>query len=162
MSTQLSMRSDSNFAQPSRSRRPVTRARASGITLVEVVITLLVLSILSAFAVNGYNSFVRRARAGDAIEQLDHYRTRMEKAFQDNGNYGTGSCAVTLPTSVAQFAYACTLSSGNQAFMATATGLGSMTGYQFSINEQGLRRTLAFPSATIPADCFMVEKNRCQ
>jgi type IV pilus assembly protein PilE len=136
--------------------------RAAGVTLVEVIITLLVLSILSAFAVNGYNSFVRRARAGEALEQLDRYRTRMEKAFQDNGNYGVGTCAVILPTGVDQFGYSCVLSSANQAFSASAIGSGTVSGYQFSINDQGLRRTDAFPGATVPADCWMVEKNRCQ
>jgi len=150
-----------SFPHPAPARGPARR-RASGVTLVEVIITLVVLSILAAFAVNGYTSFVRRARAGEALEQLDRFRTRMEKAFQDNGNYGVGACAVALPAGVDSVAYACALSSANQAFTATVTGSGSLTGYQFSINEQGLRRTLAFPGATVPADCWMVEKNRCQ
>ena len=105
---------------------------------------------------------MRRARAAEALEQLDRFRTRMEKAFQDNGNYGVGGCAVAVPTGVDSFTYACTLSSANQAFTGTATGSVTMNNYQFSINEQGLRRTLQFPGATVPADCWMVEKNRCQ
>jgi type IV pilus assembly protein PilE len=142
--------------------RGPARQHASGVTLLEVIVTLVVLSILTAFAVNGYTSFVRRARAAEALEQLDRFRTRMEKAFQDNGNYGVGSCAVAVPTGIDSFTYACTLSSANQAFTGTVTGSGTVAGYQFSIDEQGLRRTLAFPGATVPADCWMVEKNRCQ
>lgn len=167
MSTQQARRSATtpvaaSFPRSAPAPRGPARQRASGVTLVEVIVTLLVLSILTAFAVNGYTSFVRRARAAEALEQLDRFRTRMEKAFQDNGNYGVGSCAVAVPTSVDSFTYACTLSSANQAFTGTVTGSGSVSGYQFSINEQGLRRTLAFPGATVPADCWMTEKNRCQ
>ncbi len=136
--------------------------RACGFTLVEAVITLLVLSILSTFAVNSYSSYVKRARAVDALEQLDQFRTHMEKAFQDNGNYGTGACAVSLPTGVNSFAFSCLLAQNGQAFSASATGSGSVAGYVFSINEQGFRRTEAFPGATVPADCWMVEKDKCR
>jgi len=167
VSTQQARRSattpvTASFPRSAPSVRGPARRHAAGMTLVEVIVTLVVLSILTAFAVNGYTSFVRRARAAEALEQLDRFRTRMEKAFQDNGNYGVGACAVAVPTGVDSFTYACTLSSANQAFTATVTGSATVTGYQFSINEQGLRRTLAFPGATVPADCWMVEKNRCQ
>jgi type IV pilus assembly protein PilE len=154
--------SNASATPPDRGVRAATASRVSGFTLVEAVITLLVLSILSAFAVNGYTSFVKRARAAEALEQLDRFRTRMEKAFQDNGNYGVGTCAVPLPTGVEQFGYSCVLSSANQAFSASAIGAGTVSGYQFSINDQGLRRTDAFPGAIVPADCWMVEKNRCR
>jgi type IV pilus assembly protein PilE len=167
VSTQQPRRSASTPIAPSFRRftsavRGPSRRRASGVTLVEVVVTLVVLATLTAFAVNGYTSFVRRARAAEALEQLDRFRTRMEKAFQDNGNYGVGACSVAVPTSVDSFNYGCTLASANQAFTATVTGFANVAGYQFSINEQGLRRTLAFPGATVPADCWMVEKNKCQ
>jgi Tfp pilus assembly protein PilE len=167
VSTQQARRSattpvTASFPLPAPTPRGPARRRAAGVTLGDVIVTLLVLSILAAFAVNGYTSFVRRARAAEALEQLDRFRTRMEKAFQDNGNYGVGGCAVAVPTGVDSFTYACTLSSANQAFTGTATGSVTMNNYQFSINEQGLRRTLQFPGATVPADCWMVEKNRCQ
>lgn len=137
-------------------------SRAGGFTLVEAVVTLLVLSLLGTFAVNSYSAYVKRARAVDALEQLDQFRTHMEKAFQDNGNYGTGACAVDPPTGVNSFAFACQLGQNGQAFTATATGSGSVAGYIFSINERGFRRTEAFPRAAMPADCWMVEKDKCQ
>jgi type IV pilus assembly protein PilE len=140
----------------------VSVSRTGGFTLVEAVITLLVLSILTNLAVNSYNSYVKRARAADAIEQLDQFRTHMEKAFQDNGNYGAGVCAVNLPTGVSNFIYFCQLGGNGQAFVANATGSGSMAGYIFSINDQGFRRTEAFPGASVPTDCWMVEKDKCR
>ncbi len=143
-------------------RRATGVLRAGGFTLVEAGITLLVLSIIATFAVNSYSSYVKRARAVDAVEQLDQFRTHMEKAFQDNGNYGAGACAVSLPTGVDSFAFSCSLTQNGQAFSATATGSGSVGGYVFSINERGFRRTEAFPGATVPADCWMVEKDKCR
>lgn len=143
-------------------RRGAIVARPRGFTLIEAVITLLVMSILCAFAVNSYTSYVKRARAVDALEQLNQFRTHMEKAFQDNGNYGAGACAVSLPGGVVNFALSCALAQNGQAFIAKATGLANMTGYVFSINEQGIRRTEAFPGAAVPSDCWMIEKDRCQ
>ena len=139
-----------------------TLSRAWGFTLIEAVVTLVVMSVLCAFAVNSYSSYAKRARAVEALEQLNLFRTHMEKAFQDNGNYGVGACAVSLPTGVINFALSCDLTQNAQAFIAKASGLANMAGYVFSINEQGVRRTEAFPAAAVPADCWMVEKDRCQ
>ena len=139
-----------------------TQCAPGGFTLVEAVITLLVLTILTTFAVNSYNAYVKRARAADALEQLDQFRTHMEKAFQDNGNYGVGACAMNLPAGVTNFTFFCQLSQSGQAFNANATGSGGMAGYIFSINDQGFRRTEAFPGASVPADCWMVEQDKCR
>ena len=138
------------------------RRRESGYTLIEIVITIMVLSVLAAMAVTSFSNYVRRARAADAIEQLDLYRTRMEKAFHNNANYGVGACAVALPTTVQQFAFACALGAGNESYVARATGSGSMNGYEFSIDDRGIRRTEAFPGLAAAADCWMVEKDKCR
>ena len=136
--------------------------RSGGFTLVEAMVILLVMSILTTFAVNSYNSYLKRARAADSLEQLDQFRTHMEKAFQDNGNYGVGACAVNLPMGVTNFAFSCQLTQNGQAFTASATGSGSLAGYMFTINDQGFRRTEAFPGALVPTDCWMVEKDKCR
>jgi type IV pilus assembly protein PilE len=148
--------------RPGRSALPAIATRARGFTLVEVIVAMLVFSILGAFAVNSYSSYVKRARAADAMEQLDLFRTRMEKAFQDNGNYGVGACAIGLPV-VDKFAYACALGTNGQTFTATATGSANMAGYTYGIDERGFHRTEAFPGATaVPADCWMAQKDKCQ
>ena len=136
--------------------------RARGFTLIEAVLTLLVMALLTGFAISSYNSYIHRARAADAVEELDHYRTRMEKAFQDNGNYGVGACAVATPTSVALFNFTCQLTQSGQAFTARATGSSGMLGYIYSIDEQGLRRTVALPGLAAATDCWMVQPGKCQ
>jgi type IV pilus assembly protein PilE len=136
--------------------------RERGYTLIEAIGTLMVLALLTSLAMNSFASYAKRARTADALEQLDLYRTRMEKAFLDNGNYGVGSCAVPVPTGVQQFAYTCTISADGQAYVANATGSAGMSSFVFQIDEKGNRTTRAFPDATVPANCWMVEKNKCQ
>ena len=137
-------------------------ARQSGYTLIEVIGTMLVMALLASLAISSFAGYAKRARAADALEQLDLFHMRMEKAFLDNGNYGVGTCAVPLPTTVQQFAYTCTLTGGAQSYTAKATGSVSMNGYIFQVDEKGIRTTQAFPDAVVPASCWMVERNKCQ
>ncbi len=136
--------------------------RQNGYSLIEALGTLFVLALLASLAISSFAGYAKRARAADAMEQLDLFHTRMEKAFMDNGNYGVGSCAVPLPTGVQQFAYSCTMAADAQSYTAKVTGSAGMTGYIFQIDEKGTRTTQAFPDATVPAGCWMVEKNKCQ
>ena len=109
-------------------------------------------------------SFVKRARAAEALEQLDRFRTRMEKAFQDNGNYGVGTCAVPLPTGVEQFGLLLrAVMRLTRRSPPAAIGVGHrcrVTNSASTIKASGA--PTQFPGATVPADCWMVEKNRCQ
>ncbi len=141
-------------------RRDLFRQR--GYTLIEAIGTLMVLTLLTSLAINSFSSYAKRARVADALEQLDLYHTRMEKGFLDNGNYGVGGCAVPVPTTVQQFAYICTMAPDGQSYIATATGSLGMTGFIFQIDEKSTRITRAFPDATVPSNCWMVERNKCQ
>src|SRR5262245_55051646 len=143
-------------------RHRSAHAREAGYTLIEAIGTLLVLALLASLAISSFAGYAKRARVADALEQLDLFHTRMEKAFLDNGNYGVGSCAVVPPTGVQQFAFTCAMAADAQSYTARAIGSVSMTGYVFQIDEKGLRTTQAFPDATVPANCWMVERNKCQ
>ena len=141
-----------NFS-PSYTRASAANAipgRQAGYTLIEAIGTLLVLAMLTSLAINSFASYAKRARAADALEQLDLYHMRMEKAFLDNGNYGVGSCAVSVPTTVVQFSYTCTMAADAQSYTATATGSLGMNGFVFQIDEKSTRTTRAFPDATVP------------
>jgi type IV pilus assembly protein PilE len=158
----LFLASAARGVRPGAGALPAAGTRARGFSLIEVIVAMLVLSILGAFAFSSYSSYVKRARAADAVEQLDLFRTRMEKGFQDNGNYGVGACTIGLPV-VDKFGYACALGLNGQTYSATATGAAIMSGYVYSIDERGFHRTAAFPgAASVPADCWMVQKDKCQ
>lgn len=137
----------------------VSRVSVRGFTLIELMIVVLVVSILAVVAVPSYSDYLTRGRLAEALTDLSAFRLRMEVAYQDNGNFGTGSCAVATPAREG-FAFECTLQDSGQGFNLTATGEGRNAGHSFSVDDRGVRRTLAFPNAS-PADCWMTRRGVC-
>lgn len=135
------------------------RRRTTGFTLIELMIVVLVVSILAVVAVPSYSDYLTRGRLAEAQTDLSAFRLRMEVAYQDNGNFGTSGCAVAAPTRDG-FSYSCTLQESGQGFTLTATGQDRNAGYAYSVDDRGLRRTLAFPDAS-PADCWMSRRGVC-
>jgi len=133
--------------------------KGRGFTLIELVIVMAIIGILAAIAVPGYSQYVVRGRLTEATGTLSAYRLRMEQAYQDNGNYGAAACSLPM-TSTTTFAYTCAVTNGGQGFTARATGQGTVSGYSFSIDEQGARQTLAFPGVGT-ANCWMIRAGSC-
>ena len=122
---------------------------------------MLLLVLLAALALSSYVDYARRANITQALTELDRYATRMQKAYQDSGNYGIAVCAVNLPASTNKFDFSCSLSQVNQGFSATATGVGSMQGFSFDIDQDSKHATSLFTGAAVPANCWMVQADRC-
>ncbi len=133
--------------------------KGRGFTLIELVIVMAIIGILAAIAVPGYSQYVVRGRLTEATGTLSAYRLRMEQAYQDNGNYGAAACSLPM-TATTSFAYTCAVTNGGQGFTARATGQGTVSGYSFSIDEQGVRQTLAFPGVGT-ANCWMIRAGSC-
>lgn len=135
-----------------------------GFTLIELMITVVIVAILSMVALPSYSEYVVRSRIPEALESLAAYRVRMEQAYQDNGNYGTGdSCAVAVPAT-SNFDFVCDLQSGGQSFTATANGKagGRMAGFSFIVDASNTKRTTAYPGgAGLPQTCWMTSKSGC-
>lgn len=70
-----------------------TRSKA-GFTLIEMMITLVVLAVLAAVAIPSYSLFVERARRSEAREALSDIAARQEQFFSDNKFYATNLIAV--------------------------------------------------------------------
>lgn len=137
--------------------------KRNGFTLIELIVTLVIAVIVLSIAIPTYHTYITRARLTEAFDALSTYRVRMEQAYQDVGSYAVnGACAITLPAT-AHFNYSCTLSNSNQSFVITATGNGvdDISGYVYTVNESGLQRTTAFPSAAVPANCWLSQTNGC-
>jgi type IV pilus assembly protein PilE len=82
----------------------------------------------------------------------------MEQRFQDVGGY---SCTVPALPTVPSFTFSCELANGNREFTARATGTGNMAGYAFSIDHQGLRRTLEHPRGVPATACWTTRGGTC-
>jgi type IV pilus assembly protein PilE len=144
--------------------RPNPRHRTRGFTLIELMITVAVVSLLAAVALPSYSAYVTRSRVPVALEGLSNYATRMEQGFQDMGTYANTAataCMVAVPT-VAHFTLTCALSGGGTGFTATATGAGPMVGYTYTIDHQGTRVTTAHPKGTPGTNCWTTKGAVCE
>lgn len=141
-------------------RRYLVRMAAAGFTLIEMMIVVLIISILVAVAYPSYTEHVQRGRIAEATSVMLDLRIRMERFFQDNRTYvNGGACGVAMPGNTA-FAFNCV---GNATtFTLTATGVGTMVGFQFTVDQDNLRRTVSFKGDTVNQNCWMARKgDRC-
>lgn len=140
------------------------RRRASGFTLIELMITVAIVAILATVGYPQYTEYVRRSRLAEATGTLAATRVRLEQYYQDNRNYGStaSACGVTMPTGD-HFTYTCNWGAGAtaQSFLLTATGKssGQMAGYTFTVDQDNNQRTTAFVgAASLPANCWLRRK----
>ncbi len=135
--------------------------RPNGFTLPEVLVVITILGLLAGIALPTYQGYIQRSTLTEAFDTLSAFRLRMDRAFNDNGNYGAAGCAVNTPAATTNFAFACTLTDAGQGYLAEATGAGRMTGYAFTVDDDGVRNTTAFPEGTVPATCWLTKAGAC-
>ena len=76
-----------------------TPRRERGFTIIELMITVVIIAILTGIAYPSYQDYVRRGALTDATTILADARVKMEKYYQDNSSYGPGggACGVANP-----------------------------------------------------------------
>ena len=138
-----------------------------GFTLIEVMVTVAIVAILAAIAIPSYSDYVKRARIIEAVSALADMHVKMERYFQDNRSYnppaGILPCNVgtvaPLPPASANFVFACG-GLGANTYVVTATGIGSMLGFQYSLDQANTRVTVAVPAGwTTNANCWVLKKD---
>lgn len=122
-----------------------TASFTSGFTLIEMLVTMAILSILAAIALPQYADYARRAKISEATAALGELRLRAEKYYADNRSY------IGFNTTVANarhFSYGCATPSANE-FTCTATGIADagMAGFSYTINHANVR-TSTFSSVS--------------
>lgn len=73
------------------------RSRAAGFTLIEMMITLLVIAIISAIAFPSYRSYVLRSQRTDATTALLRLAAAQEKFYLQNNTYASNSLLDDAP-----------------------------------------------------------------
>ncbi|MDQ2735034.1 MAG: prepilin-type N-terminal cleavage/methylation domain-containing protein [Pseudomonadota bacterium] len=124
--------------------------RKHGFTLIEVMITVAIVAILAAIALPSYSQYVQRGRITGAISNLSSMRVKMEQYFQDNRTYNNaaappcglpGTSVAPLPTDP-YFTFTCPVANATQ-FTILAQGIGTMAGFQYSIDQNNTHLTVA-------------------
>lgn len=140
--------------------------RHYGFTLIEMMITVVIIGILASIAIPAYDSYVRRGKVQEATSTLADMRVRLEQYYQDNRNYGSTAavCGIPVPASpaVKYFSYTCTQAADgpnadtNQSFIVTATGRAAqgMSGYTYTINERNIKAS-SLPNGSTANGCWI-------
>ena len=141
-----------------------------GFTLIEVMITVAIVAILAAIALPSYDDYVRRGQVQEAFHFLADYRIKLEQYFQDNKNYGSGTCGTGTRTpkwadltkaDAKYFSFSCTLV--GEGYVMLAKGVrGRAIGHEYSVNEENLQKTLKFKSVDSSGkNCWLLKGSEC-
>lgn len=121
--------------------------RQAGFTLIELMITVVIIGILAAIALPSYSDYVRRGRITEAVSGLSEMRVKMEQFFQDNRTYDgacTAGTVAPLPSNTAHFSFSCPVKTAS-AYTVTATGTGPMADFVYTIDQVNTRTTTGLP-----------------
>lgn len=112
-------------AAVNRHRRPRGRRAQRGVTLIELMIALIVLSILVSVAVPGYRQQVIRTHRAEAKELLLTDAAALERCFMNLNAYNAAGCPTAFPRSVAEGRYQlqATITAGTFTLSAVPQGL---------------------------------------
>lgn len=126
------------------------RYSQAGFTLVELMIVVVVVAILAAIALPGYQNFIKKSRAKTAGADLISLSAAVENDFQRKLKYSTVENVTQFTTWQATqgdfFDYSYTPpTSGTQIYTLKATGKGSMNTCDLTLKNDNTR--------TITGDC---------
>ncbi len=144
----------------------ISRSYRSGFTLIELMVTLVILAILAAIAVPAYLDYVRRGKLAEGTGNLSNLYLDMQQYYQDNRSFLAGTnCGVTA-AATKNFTYSCTATATPSTFTWTAqsnSNLGTAGDYKYTINQDGVRQTPAYKGTVYnPArPCWLFKGNEC-
>ncbi len=102
---------------------------ATGFTLIELLITIAIIAILSALAYPSYQSFITKARRGEASRELLDLAAGMERYYTNNDSSYKDASPTRITgsphTEHGYYSMAVTLSNSNQSYTLTATATGA-------------------------------------
>lgn len=136
-----------------------------GFTLIELMITVVIVAILASIALPSYNNYIRRGKISEMAANLATMRVKMEQYFQDQRTYA-GACAggtvAPLPSGndTRYFTYTCPTKDATS-FVVQADGLADMAGFSYTIDQGGNRRTVTTGWGTCANTACWVIRQDC-
>lgn len=111
-----------------------------GFTLIELMITVLIIGILAAIAVPQYRAYVERAACEDGKSLLTQASANMERwRARNNGSYATGNPDVGLPAATSEFGVPAISNRSATSYTLTTTAIGVHAGGTLSITAANAR-----------------------
>lgn len=135
-----------------------------GFTLIEVMIVVAIVAILGAIAYPSYVAYMQRGMIAEALGNLAEMRVRQERYFQDNRSYVSAGATcntnlATLTGGLEQRYFVLGCAGTANTFTAWANGAGAVNGINFTINQDNVRQTTAFPgAASLPLNCWISKR----
>lgn len=133
-----------------------------GFTLIELMITMVVIAILTAIALPSYTSYVTRGKVPDATANLATKRVQMEQFFQDNRTYAGAPACTADTTSSKNFDFSCTVQTATT-YTLQAAGKGTMAGFTYTVDQANAKASAFAPPApsgwvaATPNNCWVVK-----
>ena len=139
---------------------------AKGFTLIELMITVMIVAILASIALPTYNDYVLRGKFMEATGNLADLRVKMEQFYMDSRVYNLAgdlkTCGIPGGNSPTvsdgrYFTYECAPDPdkvnvlGSQAYVLTAKGIPEqgLDGIWFTVNEKNGKGTQIQPASTM-------------
>jgi type IV pilus assembly protein PilE len=137
---------------------------AKGFTLLELMITVVIVAILASIALPSYSDYVLRSKFAEATGNLADLRVKMEQFYMDNRSYSVPLDAATcgIPggnaptvTDGRYFTYECRPDNPNgigaQTYVLTARGVPAqgLDGIAFTVNERNGKATQIVGGSTM-------------
>lgn len=139
------------------------RKRSSGVTLIELMVTVAIVAIIAAVGIPSYRDYTLRGKIPQATNNLSTMRVQLEQYYQDNKTY-VGACAANtvapLPATD-DFQYSCpTLTATTFTVQAQGVASGPMKDFTYTIDESNNRKTTAVPTGwgTAPVSCWVTKR----
>jgi type IV pilus assembly protein PilE len=98
----------------------MTQKSQAGLTLVELVVVLLIISILASVAIPGYRNYILRANRTDAKTALLNTAAALERCFTQYRAYNSASCTVALSSESTNGKYDIDVEPDTATFLLTA------------------------------------------
>jgi type IV pilus assembly protein PilE len=140
------------------------RSLQHGFTLVELMVTVVIVGILSAIALPAYQDYVIRGKIPEATANLASKRVSMEQFFQDNKTYAGAPACATDTTLSKYFTFSCDPADGGASataigFTLAAKGIGSMQGFTYTVDQSNVKTTSVPAGWTSSTSCWVTKKS---
>lgn len=129
-----------------------------GFTLIEIMVSVAIVGILMAVAIPAYSDYVIRGRLSEAFTALGGAQPSAEQFWSNNRTYVGFNVAASFPPPTTNFTYALSAVTASS-YTLTATGVGKMNGFVYTIDQNGTHATTGSPAGWgVSASCWVDHK----